>query len=78
MPFDQCPDPVRRALEDLNDDIYLPMQCPSELGASDKLLSWGRTADLASIQVPTLIIGARCDTMDPKHMSKQFPNGTYH
>jgi proline iminopeptidase len=36
---------------------------------------------LASIQVPTLVIGARYDTMDPKHMewmAKQFPKGSYH
>lgn len=81
MPYDQWPDPVRRAFENLNYDVYLPMQGPSELGASGKLLAWDRTADLASIQVPTLVIGARYDTMDPQHMewmAKQFPNGTYH
>lgn len=33
-----------------------------------------------SYKVPTLVIGARHDTMDPKHMewmAKQFPNGSY-
>ena len=29
---------------------------------------WDRTAELASIEVPTLVIGARYDTMDPAHM----------
>ena len=29
---------------------------------------WDRTADLQRVSVPTLIIGARYDTMDPKHM----------
>ena len=35
---------------------------------------------LKNIQVPTLVIGARYDTMDPNYMewmSKQFPKGTY-
>ena len=80
MPADQWPDPVNRAFEALNYDIYLRMQGPSELGASGKILNWDRTADLPSIKVPTLVIGARYDTMDPKHMewmASQFPNGTY-
>jgi proline iminopeptidase len=81
MPADQWPDPVNRAFESLNYDIYLRMQGPSELGAGGKILNWDRTADLPSIKVPTLVIGARYDTMDPKHMewmAGQFPNGSYH
>ncbi len=80
MPADQWPDPVNRAFARLNYDVYLTMQGPSEMGASGKLLNWDRTADLASIKVPTLVIGARYDTMDPKHMewmAGQFPNGSY-
>jgi proline iminopeptidase len=46
------------------------MQGPSELGASGKLLDWDRTGDLARIAVPTLVIGARYDTMDPAHMER--------
>ncbi len=68
MPPDQWPDPVSRAFKHLNPAIYVPLQGPSELGASGKLLNWDRTGDLAQIVVPTLIIGARHDTMDPKHM----------
>jgi proline iminopeptidase len=43
------------------------MQGPSELGISvdATLADWDRTADLASIDVPTLVIGATHDTMDP-------------
>jgi proline iminopeptidase len=29
---------------------------------------WDRTGDLGTIGVPTLVIGARHDTMDPAHM----------
>jgi proline iminopeptidase len=62
------PDPVNRAFKHLNPKIYISMQGPSELGASGKLEQWERTADLGKITVPTLTIGARYDTMDPKHM----------
>lgn len=79
-PTGEWPEPVNRAFKHLNADIYIPMQGPSELGASGKLLNWDRTADLKSITVPTLVIGGTYDTMDPKHMewmATQFPNGRY-
>ena len=68
MPADQWPDPVNRAFKHLNPAVYVPMQGPSELGASGKLLNWDRTGNLGQITVPTLVIGARYDTMDPKHL----------
>src|SRR5678816_2470241 len=68
MPVEQWPDPVNRAFKHLNQAIYIPMQGPSELGASGKLERWDRTADLGRITVPTLVIGAAHDTMDPAHM----------
>jgi len=68
MPADQWPDPVNRSFKHTNQNIYVPMQGPSELGASGTLLHWDRTADLGRVTVPTLIIGARHDTMDPSHM----------
>lgn len=80
MPADQWPDPVNRAFKHMNPKVYIPMQGPSELGASGKLAKWDRTADLKNITVPTLTIGARYDTMDPTHMewmSKQMPSGHY-
>jgi proline iminopeptidase len=79
-PAAEWPNPVNRAFEKLNHDVYVTMQGPSEMGASGKLLNWDRSADLQKITVPTLVIGARHDTMDPKHMewmAGQFPNGTY-
>ena len=68
MPHEEWPDPVNRGFKNINTAIYIPMQGPSELGASGMLEDWDRTADLAKIEVPTLIIGAKYDTMDPKHM----------
>lgn len=68
MPAAEWPDPVNRAFKHLNPKIYVPLQGPSELGASGKLVNWDRTGDVAKITVPTLSIGARHDTMDPAHM----------
>ncbi|HEV2012287.1 MAG TPA: proline iminopeptidase-family hydrolase [Candidatus Dormibacteraeota bacterium] len=80
MPADQWPDPVNRAFNRLNKAIYIPLQGPSELGASGKLEHWDRTADLGKITVPTLTIGAQYDTMDPEHMrwmAGQLQHGRY-
>jgi proline iminopeptidase len=80
MPADQWPDPVNRAFARLNREIYVPMQGPSEMAASGKTEKWDRSGDLKTIAVPTLIIGARHDTMDPSYMemmSKQVQKGRY-
>jgi proline iminopeptidase len=82
MPTESWPDPVQRGLAHINPKIYVPMQGPSELGmsAQAKLARWDRVADLHRITVPTLVIGARYDTMDPAHMEMMaglLPNGSY-
>jgi proline iminopeptidase len=79
-PEDQWPEPVVRSFAHLNPQVYVPMQGPSELGASGALVEWDRFDDLAQISVPTLVIGAEHDTMDPAHMramAARFPNGRY-
>lgn len=70
MPADQWPDPVNRAFGKINKKIYIPLQGPSELGASGALEQWDRTADLPRIRVPTLAVGARYDTMEPAQMQR--------
>ena len=80
MPSTQWPDPAVRAFAHTNKAVYIPMQGPSEMGASGILSDWDRTADLHRIAVPTLVIGAGHDTMDPafmEKMSKLFPDGHY-
>ena len=82
MPPEQWPDPVQRAFAHINPAIYVSMQGPSELGisADASLAHWDRTAGLASIDVPTLVIGARHDTMDPAYMemmAQRLPQGRY-
>jgi proline iminopeptidase len=80
IPLDDWPDPVNRAFSHMNKAIYVPMQGPSELGLSGTLEAWDRTGDLGQLDVPTLVIGAAHDTMDPQHMrwmSEQLPQGRY-
>lgn len=80
MPADRWPDAINRTFAHINQDVYIPMQGPSELGASGLLEQWDRTADLQRITVPTLVIGAAHDTMDPAHlqwMAGQLPNGHF-
>jgi proline iminopeptidase len=80
MPAADWPEPVNRSFKHMNPKVYVPMQGPSELGASGLLAAWDRTADLARLGVPTLTVGAQHDTMDPKHMewmAAQMPKGRY-
>ncbi|HVS92087.1 MAG TPA: proline iminopeptidase-family hydrolase [Mucilaginibacter sp.] len=76
----EWPDPVMRALKHVNNDIYVMMQGPSEFKTGGRLLHWDISNRLKDITVPTLIVGAKYDTMDPKYMewqSKQVKNGQY-
>jgi len=78
--LEEWPDSINRTFARLNQEIYVTMQGPSEFGISGRLENWDRKADLKSIAVPTLVIGAKHDTMDPEHMqwmSKQVQNGSY-
>ncbi|THH36529.1 proline iminopeptidase-family hydrolase [Neolewinella litorea] len=82
MPTEAWPDPVNRGMGGINYDIYLAMQGPSEFGIMEGALleDWDRSRDLEQITVPTLVIGAEHDTMDPEYMkwmADQFPNGHY-
>jgi proline iminopeptidase len=80
LPPEQWPEPVLRGFGHLNKKVYTLMQGPSEMGASGVLENWDRSADLHLITVPTLVVGAEHDTMDPKHMewmSKQMPHARY-
>lgn len=79
-PADEWPECVTRSFGHLNPAVYVPMQGPSELGASGRLVEWDRFDDLHRIDVPTLTIGARHDTMDPEHMREmaaRLPNGRH-
>ena len=79
-PAEAWPDPAMRGLTHINKSIYVPLQGPSELGASGKLINWDRTEDLVNITIPALVVSGEHDTMDPaflKMMSEKLPNGSW-
>ncbi len=80
MPIESWPEPVNRSFAKMNQSLYVSMQGPSEFGISGKLEKWDVKASLKNITVPTLVVGAKHDTMDPAHMewiSKEVKNGSY-
>lgn len=80
IPVNNWPEPLTRAFSKSNQPYYLSMQGPSEFGIIGSLKNWDISARLSQIKVPTLMIGARYDEIDPKHMqwmSHQVANGQY-
>lgn len=79
-PADQWPQAVHDAFDGIHQDLYVYMQGPSEFGIAGTLAEWDRFEDLRSITVPTLVIGADHDTMDPEHMramAERLPRGQF-
>lgn len=79
-PVEEWPECVIRSFDHINKQVYVHMQGPSEMGARGTLVAWDRFDDLAAITVPTLVIGASHDTMDPDYMramAGRFPQGRY-
>lgn len=80
MPIKDWPEPVNRSFAKMNRSLYVTMQGPSEFGVAGKLVNWDRMEDLKTINTPTLVIGAKNDTMDPafmKKMAENLPNGSF-
>lgn len=79
-PLDQWPKSVNLAFEHLNPNIYIFMQGYSEFGITKNasLKDWDISDRLNEIHVPTLMLGAKYDTMDPEYMewmSEEVQNG---
>ncbi len=79
-PLDEWPEFINRAFSHLNPNIYIYMQGYSELGVTGNatLKGWGVSDRLKEIKTPTLMIGGKYDTMDPKYMewmSTEVQNG---
>lgn len=80
MPVEKWPKSINLLFEHLNPNIYVFMQGHSEFGMTGNasLKNWDVSGRLKEIKVPTLVIGAKYDTMDPKHMewmAKEVQNG---
>ena len=74
------PEPCTRSFKHGNNAIYTLMQGPSEFGISGRLATWDIKSRLKEIKTPTLMIGAKHDTMDPAAMeeqSKMVPHGQF-
>jgi proline iminopeptidase len=82
FPVAQWPESINRAFKHLNPNVYVYMQGPSEFGITGDatLKNWDITTKLKTLTVPTLAIGAKYDTMDPKHMewiANEVQNGRF-
>ncbi len=78
--MEEWPEPLNRSFSKINSELYVIMQGPSEFGVSGKLTNWDVSGQLKTLRIPTLVIGAKWDTMDPAYMewmSKQIPGGRF-
>lgn len=76
----EWPDPVNRTFKHVNSEVYTLMQGPSEFGIAGRLANWDIKDRLKEIKIPTLMVGAKYDTMDPAAMeeqSKMVQHGRY-
>jgi len=67
----EWPNGLNRAFDHVNGAIYSLVQGPSEFGIGGRLTHWDIKARLKEITKPTLMIGAKYDTMDPDAMEEQ-------
>jgi len=65
------PEDVTGSFARLNYKLYDLMQGPSEFKVGGRLIDWDLTPRLGEIEVPTLMVGATHDTMDPEAMARQ-------
>ncbi|NNK10180.1 MAG: proline iminopeptidase-family hydrolase [Flavobacteriaceae bacterium] len=82
MPPEDWPEAIMRTFKHANNQVYVHMQGYSEFGITGDatLKDWDVRDQLKNIEVPTLVIGAQYDTMDPEHMewmSEEVQNGRY-
>lgn len=78
--LDVWPEPVMRSFKHVNQHVYEYMQGPSEFVPGGILKGWSVWDDLKTLTVPTLMVGAKYDTMNPaemEEMSKLVQNGQY-
>lgn len=79
-PLEEWPESINRAFNHLNQKTYIFMQGYSEFGITKNasLKGWDVSRRLKELSIPTLMIGGKYDTMDPKYMewmSTQVQNG---
>jgi proline iminopeptidase len=65
------PEPLQRAFDKVNLQIYNQMQGADEFVVSGNLKGWDRWRDLRRIATPTLVMGARYDEMNPASIRRE-------
>ncbi len=65
------PEGLQHSFAVANGIIYNQMQGPNEFVITGNLKSWDRWADLHRITVPTLVMGARHDEMNPQSVERE-------
>ena len=80
MPTSEWPEPVNRSFSDVNGPVYEFMQGPSEFVPGGILKHWSVWDELETLTIPTLMVGAKYDSMNPKEMEEMshlVQNGEY-
>lgn len=76
----EWPEPVLTSFSHLNYPVYEFMQGPSEFVPGGILKHWSVWDRLHEIHIPTLMVGAKYDTMNPREMAEMsllVQNGSY-
>lgn len=79
-PQAEWPDPLLKMVKLMNRDLYVHMNGNSEFGCTGTLKDWDIKSRLHQIRVPTLVIGAEYNTMDPdqmRWMADEMEKGEY-
>jgi proline iminopeptidase len=80
LPEEEWPEPVLRSFKHVNGHVYEYMQGPSEFVPGGILKHWSVWDRLKELKIPTLMVGAKYDTMNPdemEEMSTLVQNGDY-
>lgn len=75
------PDAVQRTFAHLNEQVYVTLQGPNEFTITGSMGSWDVRDRLGDIDVPTLLLGAVHDSMNPdtiRSMAERIPAATAH
>jgi proline iminopeptidase len=68
--LDPWPEAVKLVFEHFNEKVYQTMQGPTEFIVSGNYRNWNRWDDLSKINIPTLVISGRFDTINPEDTIK--------
>lgn len=68
-------------IKHLNEQVYVTLQGPTEFNITGSCKDWTIRDRLKKILVPTLVLGAKYDSMNPeeiKAVAKRLPKGEAH